>query len=349
VSAAVGARAAARPSLGGALKLARLLEMPEREFEARVRRLEGNPLFSRLVEARAVKVERYSARFAARKPDGRELSMSGEGLSELLDGRTGLVELVQRVGQELFEEFFLGESSVSDARRAEACGISPDEVQSLRELVDRAYIQAELQGPSAAAPAKTYSAVAGVELDEERPVIAFFHREIWKGCYRLDGGRLAALRKSLPLPEARRLDRLVCQLELLDRRKSTLYRALEALIEIQNDYFASGDPAARKPVTQAAVARRLDVAPSVLNRLISNKCIRLPWGMEAPMTALMPSRKRLLLDRVDELATANPGLSDERLRGEVARRFGVTLPLISSTWNVSAFGINIPILRSGCG
>lgn len=307
------------------MKLARLLEMPEREFEARVRRLEGNPLFSRLVETRAVRIERYSARFAARKPDGRELSMSGEGLSSLLDGRTGLVELVQRIGQERFEEFFLGESSISDERRAEACGISPEEVRSLRELVDRAYIHAELQGPAVAAPAKVYSAVAGVELDEGRPVIAFFHREIWKGCYRLDGGRLAALRQSLPLAGARRLDRLVCQIELLDRRKSTLYRALEALLELQRDYLASSNPSARKPLTQTAVARRLDIAPSILNRLVSNKCIRLPWGLEAPMNALMPSRKRLLLDRIDELATANPGLSDERLRGEVARCFGARL------------------------
>lgn len=325
MSAAVGASAAARPSLGGALKLARLLEMPEREFEARVRRLEGNPLFSRLVEARAVRIERYSARFAARKPDGRELSMSGEGLSALLDGRAGVVELVQRVGQENFEEFFLGESSVSDERRAEACGISAEEARSLRELVDRAYIHAEMQGPAASAPAKVYSAVAGVELDDGRPVIAFFHREVWKGCYRLDGNKLAALRKTMPLPDARRLDKLVCQLELLDRRKSTLYRALEALLELQREYLASGDPAARKPLTQAAVARRLDVEPSVLNRLVSNKCVRLPWGLETPLSALMPSRKRLLLDRVDELATANPCLSDERLREEVARRFGALL------------------------
>lgn len=321
----VGARAAAHPALGGAIKLARLLAMPEREFEARVRKLEADPLFARLIEARAVRVESYAARLAARMPEGRELSASSEGLSALLDGRSGLVELIRRVGQERFEEFFLGESAVSDERRAEACGLTREEVLSLRELVDRAYIQAELQEPAAAAPAKVFSAVASIELDEGRPVIAFFHREIWKGRYRLDGGKLAALRQSLPMPGARRLDRLVRQLELLDRRKTILYRALEALLDLQRGYLASGDPSERRPLTQAAVAQRLGVAPSFLNRLVSNKCVRLPWGLEAPLKALMPSRKRLLLDRVDELASANPALSDERLRGEVARRFGARL------------------------
>lgn len=326
MSAAIGARAAARPSLGGAMKLARLLEMSEREFEARVRKLEANPLFPRLIEARAVKIEPYAGRFAARKPDGRELSMSGEGLSGLLDGRASLVDLMRRIGQDRFEEFFLGDANLPDERRAEACAVSLEEVRQLRELVDRVYIQGELETPSAAGvPAKVFSSVAGVELDGGRPVIAFFNREIWKGRYRLDGSRLARLRQSVSLAEARRLDRLVCQLELLDRRKSTLYRVLEALLDLQRDYLASGDPSARRPLTQLSVAKRLDVSPSVLNRLVSNKAIRLPWGFEAPMKVLMPSAKRLLLDRFDEVATSQPTLSDERLRGEIARRFGARL------------------------
>jgi len=308
------------------MKLARLLSMSEREFEARVLRLEADPFFSRLIEAGAVRIEPYSARFAARKPDGRELSMSGEGLSDLLDGRSGLVEVIRGIGQEQFEELFLGEADSPDERRAEACGISLEDARLLRELVDRVYIQSELETPSAIeVPAKIFSAVAGVELDGGTPIIAFFNREIWKGRYRLDGSRLAGLRGSFSLAEARRLDRLVCQLELLDRRKSTLYRVLEALLDLQSEYLTSGDPSARRPVTQISVAKRLDVSASVLNRLVSNKSIRLPWGLEAPLTALMPSAKRLLLDRVDELATAQPSFSDERLREELARLFGARL------------------------
>ncbi|MBI3566379.1 MAG: hypothetical protein HY079_14380, partial [Elusimicrobia bacterium] len=167
--------------------------------------------------------------------------------------------------------------------------------------------------------------VAGIELEAGEPVISLFCREVWKGRYRLDGGKLAALRQALPLRQARRLDALVRQLELLDRRKATIYRTLEVVVALQRDYLASGDPALRRPLTQRTVARSLEVAPSFLSRLVSNKSVRLPWGLEAPLKALMPSRKSLLLERVDELAAAKPGLSDESLRGEVERLFGARL------------------------
>lgn len=320
------ARASARSSVGGAIKLARLLEMSEREFEARITQLEANPLFSRLVAEGAIKVQPYAARLAPRKPDGRQLSMSSEGLSSLLDGRSSQVELIQRMGQELFEENFLGDSALSDERRAVACGISIQEARELRDFVDRAYIHAELQLPEAAsAPEQVYSVVAGMEIDDGRPVIAFFNRSIWKGRYRLDGGRLAALRQSLSLAAARRLDRLVSQVELMDRRKTTLYRVLEALLDHQARFLISRDPTERQALTQTAVARRLDISPSVLNRLVSNKSIRLPWGLETPLATLMPSSKRLLLDRVDELVASHPAYSDQRLREELSRRFGARL------------------------
>lgn len=320
------ARASARSSVGGAIKLARLLEMSEREFEARITQLEANPLFSRLVTEGAIRVQPYAARLASRKPDGRQLSMSSDGLSALLDGRSNQVELIQRMGQELFEENFLGDSALSDERRAAACGISAQEAQALREFVDRAYIQAELQLPAtASAPEQVYSVVGGIEIDKGGPVLAFFNREIWKGRYRLDGGRLAALRQSLSFAAARRLDKLVSQVELLDRRKTTLYRVLEALLDQQARFLISRDPSALRALTQTAVAKHLDISPSVLNRLISNKSIRLPWGLETPLSALMPSSKRLLLDRVDELVSSHPGHSDQQLREELARRFGAQL------------------------
>jgi hypothetical protein len=325
VTAAV-ARAAARPSVGGAIKLARLLEMSEKEFESRVRQLEADPLFSRLLSAGAVRVQPYTARLASRKPDGRQLSMSSRGLSELLDGRAGLVELIQRIGQGPFEDLFLGDSSLSDAEKASACCISVQEAATLREFVDRAYIQADLQcEPASAPPPKAYCAVAGIELDGKRPMIAFFNREVWKGRYRLDGGRIAELRRSLSFATARRLDQLVCQLELLDRRKSTLFRILETIVGLQTDYLLSGDPANRRPLTQVSIARSLDITQSVLNRLVSNKSVRLPWGLEVPLASLMPSSKRLLLDRVDELVAEHPAYSDRRLGDELARRFGTRL------------------------
>lgn len=326
MSAAAFVRSGARTSVGGAMKLARLLEMSEGEFDQRVRHLELDPLFSRLVETRAVRVEPYAARLAARKPDGRALSAASEGLAELLDGQSKTVALIRRIGQERFEEFFLGADCADDQSAARACGLAPEEVRLLRELVDRAYILGETQAAApAAAPAAAFSTVAGLDAEGGALGITFFKPEAWKGRYRFDGGRLAELRQALPFAQARRLDRLVAQLELLDRRKSTLYRVLEALIELQRDFLLTGEPAKRRPLLQQDLCRRLDAAPSVLSRLLSNKAVRLPWGLEAPIKSLMPGAKQLLIERVGELVASRPELSDDGLRSEVARLHGARL------------------------
>lgn len=67
-----------RPSVHGQIKLARLLGMTEKDFEARVRALEGRELFHRLVELGVVRLEPYPrAAFAARRLAGRELGLEG--------------------------------------------------------------------------------------------------------------------------------------------------------------------------------------------------------------------------------------------------------------------------------
>jgi hypothetical protein len=309
------------------MKLARLLEMSEREFEDNVKELESLPLFSRLKLAGAVGVEPYSgARFASRRFGGWGVRTATDGLPDLIDGQGDVVQLIRRVGQERFEELFLGEGAASDERRAELCGISLADSRRLRDFVDRVYVQAELSSPAAqAAPSAVFSAVAGVEIVDGRPVLGFFNREIWKGRYRVDQERFGRLRGSLSPKELRGAESLLKRLEFLDRRKTTLYRVLEALLAAQADYFITGAPDRRRPLTQLSLAMDLEVSPSVLNRLLSNKSLQLPWGLEAPLKILVPSAKSLRLDGLHALANAHPELSDAGLQREMARRFGAKL------------------------
>ncbi len=345
----LAAIASARSSVHGQLKLASLFEMPEREFETRVRAIEEQELFRRLVDLGVVSRKPYeNACFAARRAAGRELCAGGHGLPGVLDGNGELVALISRIGQERFEEFFLGEIPLSDEARAESCGLSLSETRRLREFVDRLYVQAEFENPSTeAAPAKTFSAVAGIELEGGKPILAFFNREIWKGRYLIDEAKSAAALDSLGRRQAARAERLLAELEFLERRKSTLYRVLETLIEVQADFLTSGQAGRRRPLTQRAVAARLDVLPSVLNRLISNKSVRLPWGLEAPLKVFVPSGKLIARDRLYELAVSSPGLSDEGLRGELRRVHGFSLSRRSITQYRKELGLETRGLRPG--
>ncbi|MBI5244715.1 MAG: hypothetical protein HY922_13685 [Elusimicrobia bacterium] len=330
-------------SLQGRLKLAHLLEMPEAELERLVQSLEKQPVFKLLKSSGVLRVTPFpKAFFTARRFAGWGLRTSSEGLPDLLDGNCELARLMQRIGVERFEACFLKEEKLSDSERARRCGISAQDAKRLREFMDRAFIRAEFERP-APLPEKVFSAVAGIEIQDGRPVLGFFNREIWRGRYCVEAGRLAVFLRSQSARQAERAQALLRRLEFLDQRKTTLYRALEALIEAQAGYLKTGEPSRRQPLTQRALATALDADPSALNRLISNKSIQLPWGLEAPIKALVPSAKTLALDRLYDLACANPSMSDEGLRKEMAERHNVHL----SRRSIAQYRKNLKIGKRG--
>lgn len=320
--------ASARPAVAGQIKLARLLELPEKGAEDRLKELEADPLFQRLSALGALAFDSDTrARFAALRLGGAGLRTSSEGIGELLDGKGELAALIARVGQELFTECFLdADAALDDQERARRCQITPEQSRRLRELVDRLYIRAEFESPSAApaAPA-AFSPIAGFSIERGRPVIAYFHRDLWKGRWRVDEDKLRALRGSLSPKDARKLKPLLTELEQLERRKSTLRKVLETILELQAPFLVSGKPQDRRPLTQRELARRAGSEPSVINRLIANKSVELPWGLQAPLREFTPSAKEMMRGALHALALEAPGLSDEALRAELARRHGAKL------------------------
>jgi hypothetical protein len=315
----------ARPGVHAGIMLARLLELPEADFAKNVRELEADAFFQTLLNAKVISVQPYAnARFAARWFGGWGLSTASDGVSAL-DGRGDLAQLLQRIGQERFEECFLGEGAFTDDDRARLCGISREEVMRLREMVNSLYVQEELDTAASPAPARTYSAVAGIAVDGGKPGLAFFNRDIWKGRYQVDVEKRRRMLETLPTKVARRVEKFLRELELVDRRKTTLYRVLEVLIDAQTAFFVSGDPDKREPLTQRDLSGKLNITPSVLNRLISNKSIQLPWGLEAPLKVLLPSRKSIIRDRLHDLIRENPDSSDTELGQKIDRIYGVKL------------------------
>jgi hypothetical protein len=323
-TASTGARTSA--ALLGALKMAHMAGMSEEEFSKLLQEMEGGRVFQLLKASGAINLSEFpSARYAARQYAGYGLKLSGGDLPELADGNGDLVGLIQGVGQEKFEACFLKDAVMSDVERAEECDISVADAERLRDFVNRAFIQSEFESAVEAPAAKVFSAVAGIEVKDGEPLLAFFHREIWKGRYKVDSEKLAQLLPGLDPAEQNRVERLLRKVEFADKRKTTLYRTLEILISVQAEYLTSGDPSRRRPLSQKTLAKNLEVDASVINRLVSNKSVQLPWGMEAPISVLLPSSKAVNLDRLYTIAAAKPELSDEGLRTELQSRHGVAL------------------------
>jgi len=64
----------------------------------------------------------------------------------------------------------------------------------------------------------------------------------------------------------------------VDRRKSTLQRCFESLIESQRDFFSGGTDAL-KPFTMAEMAKTLGVNASTVSRALMNKYVQCPKGL----------------------------------------------------------------------
>ncbi|MBI4655933.1 MAG: hypothetical protein HY746_04195 [Elusimicrobia bacterium] len=310
----------------GAMKLAHMAEMSEEEFERLLKKIEENRFFQLLKDSGVVNLAEFpKARYAARRFAGYGLNLSAGDLPELVDGKSNLVALIQGIGQERFESCFLKDASMSDVERADECDISVQDAVRLRDFVNRAFIQAEFEGAAGAPASKVFSSVAGIEIENGEPVLAFFHREIWKGRYKVDQERLSEILKDMPVSEQSGVKKMLKRMELVDKRKTTLYRALEILIKIQTDYLLTGEPARRCPFSQKTLSKNLEVHASVLNRLVSNKSIQLPWGTETPISTLLPSSKEVNIERLYSLASENPTMSDEGLRIEIKNLHGVEL------------------------
>ena len=74
--------ASTRSSSQVGIKLARLLELPEDAFEARVRELEADVFFQRLIDTKVVTVQPYSgASFMAQGFGGWGLRAAGDGVA----------------------------------------------------------------------------------------------------------------------------------------------------------------------------------------------------------------------------------------------------------------------------
>ena len=319
-------RTACLQSLKARLEFARTLEAPEREIEANLRILEASPIFLLLKKAGVVAPATGIPRLAVRRFIGYQLRGTAEGIGAALNGRSHEIAIMSRLGQSLFEDVFLCDEPLSDNERAVRCGITCAEARQLRELVDRIYIESEVSDTGiSAARQSSPEAVARFSVASGAPQLEFFNGKIWRGRYVVDLQRRDALLRTLTTAEACQARSFLFELELLERRNSLLHRLLDVVMEVQRIYLVSKDPDDRRPLTQAEVAGRLHVAPSVINRLISNKAVELPWGLEAPIKALFPSRKTILRDQVYILAVARPALTDNEIRVEVGRLFGVSL------------------------
>ncbi|MBI2069639.1 MAG: hypothetical protein HYT79_03475 [Elusimicrobia bacterium] len=346
---ALGLRGSAKLNLRGRLigrlQAAKIIGLPEREFAKFIQEIEMDPMFLKLYlpEKGAPRVIRrnpwtragLSGSFYAFDENLAAGSSAGVPVESLLAGKAELVGLIRRIGREAFEKYFLyGEDIRSLEEIAGLTGLSPEEARRIHEMILEVGVQSLFSEDARAQPALRFTQIARIEVDEaspERPLFLFNLPYMARGRYLINQQVLDELKDRgvfKTREEKKSLRRLIEKINLANLRQSTLFRILETVCAAQAKYLATGKTALKKPLSMRSLARELCLAPSTISRAAHGRGVKLPWGQEAPLSALMPARReviRSILDEVLPLWPKEKKRSDRRLSKEVQARYGLAV------------------------
>jgi len=324
-----------RQELGQVLRMeqATLLEMPEEEFQKLIARIERSPLFQRLYQQeKVIRRSRFprtdiASSFYQLKEE-LVADNSPLDIESLLLDKKHVVGQIKKLGREKFERYFLfPESGMSEEEIARECKLAVAEVRKINRLIDELSILSEFYHPSALGSGEVYyTKIASVERDREGFIIGYFSPSLARGKYAIDYERFEQLKNSLTGAEIKEARQLLKRVELVNTRKDTLTRILQAVVERQALYLESSDLKALLPFSQKELAREIGLAPSSVSRAIRDKSIDTPWGKEVPLKHFFPRPKSFKKELLRRLIETEEGIaSDEAIKAKLRERFGVAI------------------------
>lgn len=328
-----------RAQLLGRLRISHLLALPERAIVRLIAELETDPLFEQLRFPRQPhlrQVVRYErpplARLASTFYELREdLVAHGEAMDVegILAEHREATRLMERIGQERFERFFLyGEEGYSLQQVAQACELTVQEAHRIHEAIVAFSVRAEFFQPTTFPESRRYTRIARIERMGADWGLAFTSPHLVRGRYLIDPKALGQWTQEgrLTPSERRRLKRLVTTMELINVRQNTLHRILLIILQRQARFLASGEEAHLTPLTLRALAKELQLVPSTVSRTIRQRSLVTPWGEERPVRDFLPSQRRVALAWLTRF-TCQPEarVSDEALRQRLLREAHLTV------------------------
>jgi len=327
----------------GKIKVAEFLSLPEPDFELYIEKMEKDPLFFLLKERYRIITFRkfYDVRDHKRLQLKEEILPEKGGLEveELLSDN--ILNLLKRIGGKIGEDNFRrvlsGEMGIKEISRLGE--FSSSEISIFKDFIDRFQLQ-QLLNNSFPAPFPTssgYFLIASFEWEKGNLVIRPLKEESYliKGRYHIDYQRLEKLveEKKISRTEVNKITEFLRQLDMINRRVTTIYRILHQLKEIQRPYFISGRLIDLLPFSQSELARSLGVSPSTISRAIAGKSILTPRGEERPIKFFFSRRwmknlvKKVILEEKEmmEKGLLLCPLTDEEIKEKIRRDYQIKI------------------------
>ena len=280
----------------GRMKLAQFFSLPEDRFEAYISEIENSPLFKQLKQKyRLVNYRKFydvSTKHFSRFREEITAQQRSFEVEELLDEDpqtfTILKKIGEAIGREEFSKFLYGQKT-SIKEIVEKCNLSPEEAKIFKNFIDKFQLKQIINEPSLnylSPPSSGSRAfrIASIEKIEGNLVICSLSEEnyLCRGKYSINYDRFEELVRGEELTPSQinEISRLFKKLDLINRRTTTIYQVLYHIKEIQRPFFELGNPDDLFPLSQSELARRIDVHPSTISRVIFNKSIFTPQGKE---------------------------------------------------------------------
>ncbi len=114
-------------------------------------------------------------------------------------------------------------------------------------------------------------------------------------------------------------------IKAIEQRKKTLRKTIEAIVELEREFFEKG-PKSIRPLNLQQLAEKLDLHISTISRVVNNKYIHTPWGT-FPLKIFFEDKGFEIKKRIRELIENEPKedpLTDEEIC-EILRSEGYSI------------------------
>lgn len=328
-----------RLTIMGRLRMADWIEMPERDFAAEIEKIEKDPLFRKLYFGdkkipgafRRQSWPSGSLSSTFYEIDERTTPGSGDKISveKIIDTRAAAVSAIRRLGQDLFERYFLKGEAATLEEIARVTGLSETQVVSIHDFMLEFGSRAEFETAAkaqGASPERSHSCIAQLTLAEGDVHFEFYTPYWARGLYHIRHDLLDQWKSGLlSSAERRLLPSLIRKMETVNLRQNSLFRIIHLAAQLQVDYLASGKSSDLNPMSLRGLARRLDLSPSTVSRALARRSVKLPLGDETPLISLVPGRRRVLRDTLESWIAESPSVADAELTSRLQSERGIVV------------------------
>ena len=317
-------------------RLANIIKLSEKQFNHLIGEIESDPLFEKLRYEHIVKYKRFpktdfSYNFLELN-ENISADRTSVDVESILKTKQETIQIIKEIGIERFKKYFLyNEDNISSDEIKEKCGIGIGKVKKIIDLLNKISIHSEFYNPSGLdiTAQIIYNKIASINKDNDDFVINFFSPNSARGIYEINYDKVGNIND-------KNIKSFIHKLELVNLRKTSMYRILEKLVSSQKDFLNTGNLEKKKLLTQKMLSNKIGVDPSIICRIIADKSVELPSRREVPLKDFfcnIKDIKKAIVKKVIE--KTKEYLSAEKIRWILKKDYKIDISRRNITYYIS--------------